>query len=146
LKAEIIPGVISVRKAVSETVAFLRDLDTANNSDVRRELLAEVENSFVTLHSARSRLQTACAMRNLAVIVVEPGSGNRHALPAEYFNRPSSFSIFENGKLDLSELEVGDPVYDLVAFADGWQCVFVDAIFLEWLRDRRIGAAVEPPY
>ena len=145
MKAGIVPEVISVTKAVSETVAFLRDLDMANNSDVRRELRAELENSFATLHSARSRLRTACAMRNLAVIVVEPGSGDLRALPGEYFNRPSSASAFEKGKLDLSELEDGDPVYDFVAFADGRQCAFLALDFFEWLREPKIGAAVEPP-
>jgi hypothetical protein len=145
LKAGIVPEVISVTKAVSETVAFLRDLDTATNNDVSRSLRAELRNSAVILRSARSRLRTACATRNLTVIVVEPGSGSLRALPGEYFNRPSSSSVFENGKPDLSALENGDPVYDFVAFADGRQCALLAPDFFEWLRDRWIGAAVEPP-
>jgi hypothetical protein len=144
LKPNIVPATISVAEAVHETVVFLLNLDMAANSEVTLSLRAELKNNFAIIGTAKSRLHIACAERKQVMVALEPGGGSFYELPAEYFNRPSSAAVFERGELDLSGLEAGDPIYDRVGFADGWQCAFFAAAFFEWLRDRRIGAAVEP--
>jgi hypothetical protein len=141
-----IPPPMLVKRALTETIEALRRRDEAVRNNVVSSLKVELENSHARYHRAMECLRTRCAAGYLQMFVIDPDTGMRHGLPAEYFDRPSSTSVFggAEGRLDLSNLENDDPIKVVLRFANGWAAGFVDSQFQEWLADQKSGPLAGP--
>ena len=67
--------------------------------------------------SATACLRSACVAGNLTMVVSDPQTGSRQAVPAEYFDRPNADIEFHRslfGAYKLSEQAVADPLYELI--------------------------------
>ena len=97
----VIPPVIPANTALGETIAALRRLDAAHSGGAERSLRGEIEHAIDLRLSEQGTtcLRTACAARNLTMVVSDPRTGSRHAVPAEYFDRPNADIEFSRGFL-----------------------------------------------
>jgi hypothetical protein len=140
----VIPPVIPANTALGETIAALRRLDAAHSGGAERSLRGEIEHAIDLRLSEQGTtcLRTACAARNLTMVVSDPRTGSRHAVPAEYFDRPNADIEFSRGLFgayELSEQVVADPLYKLVRPYRGWVHGFIEPEFRVWLENPERG-------
>jgi hypothetical protein len=140
----VIPPVIPANTALGETIAALRRLDAAHSGGAERSLRGEIEHAIDLRLSEQGTtcLRTACAARNLTMVVSDPRTGSRHAVPAEYFDRPNADIEFSRGLFgayELSEQVVADPLYKLVHPYRGWVHGFIEPEFRVWLENPERG-------
>lgn len=145
-----IPALVPASTALSETIDFLRRADRLSRTDAGRTLREEVEYAASLNLSERAIecLRTACAAGNLTMLVVDPNSGQRQEVPAEYFDqRP--FADLEFGSAffracEKPELVAADPLFKLVLRFRGWVHGFIEQPFRAWLKDPTIGPLAGP--
>jgi hypothetical protein len=116
------PPIIPVREALGAVLDALAPgvaVMTAARWLEFRYGLAAVERAEVFL-------RTECATRSLTLIVIDPRTGMRHALPAAYFDRPESRFIFHRARFRKSDLDDRDPLYPTLCVYDGWATGFIE--------------------
>lgn len=82
------------------------------------------------------------------MLVIDPRTQQRHALPAEYFDqRPFADLEFNSAffrAMELSKQVVADPLYKLVRLYRGWVHGFLESDFRAWLGNAEIGPLAGP--
>jgi hypothetical protein len=142
---DVVPSIILAKDALDETIGFIRKLGALNRSNAERSLREEIEFSIRLKLKERAIecLRTACAARDLTMVVIDPRTQFRHAVPAAYFDqRPAAELEFEHGEFgayELPEIVVTDPLFQLVRPYRGWVHGFIDPEFRAWLENPTAG-------
>jgi hypothetical protein len=146
----VIPAIILAKSALDETIAALRRSELANPIDYNRPLREQI--SFVIdlnlTEKAIDCLRTSCASHHLTMLVIDPRTQLRHAVPSEYFDqRPLADLEFDSAffrAMELSEQVVADPLYKLVCPYRGWVHGFFESEFRAWLGNAELGPLAGP--
>jgi hypothetical protein len=124
----VLPPVILTRIALGEVITALASGDADRSSE-----------------QAITHLQTACAAGLLTMVVIDPRSGERHEVPAQYFDdRPMAALEFVSALFraaELSEQVVVDPLYRAVFPYRRWAHGFIEPDFRAWLRNESAGGS-----
>jgi hypothetical protein len=150
IAAGVIPPLILANSALKETVGFLRETDVITRGNANRSLREEIEyaSGLKLTELAIECLRTACAARDLMMVVIDPDTQLRHAVPAEYFDqRPAADAEFVRGLFgayELPEITVSDPLFKLVRSYRGWVHGFVEPEFRAWLVNPESGPQAGP--
>jgi hypothetical protein len=146
----VIPAIILAKSALDETVATLRRSELLNPMNCNRSLRGEI-GSAIDLNlteKATDCLRTSCASRHLTMLVIDPRTQLRYAIPGEYFDqRPFADLEFNRAlfrAMELSKQVVADPLYKLVRPYRGWVHGFVESEFRAWLGNAEVGPLSGP--
>src|SRR5690348_14434374 len=80
----------------------------------------DYKHGLAATKEAEQRLQTACASRELTIVVVNPRTGEREQLPPSYFDEPGSRFIFHRATFRISDLDERNLWYSTLRHLDGW--------------------------
>jgi hypothetical protein len=147
---EVVPAIIFVKDALNETVKVLYEHHPSRLGASERSLREQLEiNSQLGLTTLATDCQiSACAAEYLTMIVVDPRTSARHAIPSEYFEGRSVAELeFDSDffrACELSERVAADPVFKIVIPFRGWMKGFIKSEFRAWLRNREIGPLAGP--
>lgn len=119
------PAIIPARVALGVVLDTLAPRVVALTS-------AGLDDAYAAQKRAERRLKKACAAGALTLIVINPHTGVRHEVSADYFvDRPDC--IFGREAFRISFLDDRDPFYLTLRPYDGWGCGFIEADFRSWL-------------
>jgi hypothetical protein len=148
LDQTIVRSLVLAKKALSGTIAVLNEAVSLGRVDIHQSIREAIEDAMPLPDHATECLRTACAARNLSMLVIDPRSQLRHEVPAEYFDqRP--FADLEFGSAyfrgcEKSELAATDPLFKLVLPFRGWVHGFIEDDFQKWLEDPDTGPLAGP--
>jgi hypothetical protein len=151
----VIPAIILAKSALDETIEALRRSELVNPTHCNRTLQEEISREEISFaidleltKKAIDCLCTSCASRHLTMLVTDPRTQLRYAVPSEYFDqRPLADLEFDSAffrAMELSEQVVADPLYKLVCPYRGWVHGFVESEFRAWLGNPELGPLAGP--
>jgi hypothetical protein len=148
----VIPAIIRAKTALDETVRALRPAVNRINSNrsVREELEYVYDLERELAERATECLRTACAARDLTMLVIDPRTRERHEVLAEYFDqRLAANAEFQSDSfraMDTMESKQvsTDPLYRLVRPYRDWAHGFVESEFRAWLGNGEVGPLAGP--
>jgi hypothetical protein len=151
MAAGVIPSFILAKTALAQTVDALRRFEVVNPINRNRSLREELEHAsdLELPDRAIECLRTACAARDLTMVVINSQTQFRQAVPAEYFEVPAAGAEFERSFFGAYEelpkiVTNPDPLFHLVHSYQGWVHGFVEPEFRAWLVNPESGPQAGP--
>lgn len=130
------PPIIPAREALGRVL----DAIAPGYADMTAAGSLPLRDGVKAVERAAKFLRTACARGTLALIVIGPHTGDRHALPAAFFERPDCRFAFHRRAFLITDLDERDSLYLTLRPYDGWAIGFIEPEFHAWL----VAGAVSP--